>query len=354
MTATSVTMDPRWDKLVRRDPSADGGFFYGVLTTGVYCRPSCPSRRAKPENVRFFPTAAEAEAAGFRPCRRCRPDAPSRRTRDAALVAAACRAMEDAEEPPRLEALAAAAGLSRWHFHRLFRDVTGVTPRAYAAAARARRLRAGLAQAPRVTDAIYDAGFNASSRFYAQSGELIGMTPTAWRQGGAGVEIRFGLARSTLGHVLVAMTEKGICAILLGDDPGTLVEDLARRFPRARIKRGDADFRDHVARVVAMVEQPGTGIDLPLDLQGTAFELKVWQALRAIPPGATASYGEIASRIGRPGAARAVAAACAANKLAVAVPCHRVVAKDGSLAGYRWGVSRKAALLARERKGGKP
>lgn len=348
MNSSSVTSDPRWTKLVHRDAGADGGFFYGVLTTGVYCRPSCPSRTARPENIRFFATAGEAEAAGFRPCKRCRPEALSQARRNAERVAAACRAIEDADEPPKLGELAAAAGLSSFHFHRLFKAETGVTPRAYAMAARARKLRERLGASARVTDAIYDAGFNASSRFYAAAKDLIGMTPTAYRAGGAGVEMRLAVARSTLGFLLVAMSDKGICAISLGDDPQKLVEELAGRFPRASILPDDDDFREYVARVVAFVEEPQIGLDLPLEMRGTAFQQRVWQALRQIPAGTTASYAAIAERIGAPGAARAVAAACAANKLAVAVPCHRVVASDGSLSGYRWGVTRKAALLARE------
>lgn len=351
MTISSVTSDPRWTKVVRRDPAADGGFCYAVVTTGVYCRPSCPSRTANPENVRFFATPAAAEVAGFRPCKRCRPDDLSPARLKSARVAAACRVIEDAEEPPTLRDLAAAAGLSSFHFHRLFKAETGVTPRAYAMAARARKLRAHLGTSARVTDAIYDAGFNASSRFYAAAHDIIGMTPTAWRAGGAGVEMRLSVAPSALGFVLVAMSKKGICAISLGDDPEALVEDLAQRFPRARIEPEDAQFRAHVAEVVAFVERPDLGLDLPLDMRGTAFQQRVWQALREIPVGATTSYAAVAERIGAPGAARAVAAACAANKLAVAVPCHRVVASDGRLSGYRWGVARKAALLAREKGG---
>lgn len=349
---TATERDPRWAAVVVRDRAADGTFFYSVATTGVYCRPSCAARRPRPEHVRFHLTRAEAERAGFRPCRRCRPDQASPAERRAAQVVEACRLIEAADEPPSLEELARAVGLSPHHFHRVFKAVTGVTPKAYAAARRAERLRAGLARSGTATEAIHEAGFNPNGRFYAAVGKLLGMTPRAYRAGGTDAEIRFAVGACSLGAILVAKSAKGICAILLGDDPEALVRDLDDRFPRAVLIGGDAEFEELVAKVVGFVEAPRLGLDLPLDLRGTAFQQRVWQALQAIPPGSTASYAEIAAGIGAAKAVRAVAAACAANPLAVAIPCHRVVRSDGALCGYRWGVARKRALLDREATGG--
>jgi AraC family transcriptional regulator of adaptative response/methylated-DNA-[protein]-cysteine methyltransferase len=339
----------RWDAVVRRDGEADGAFYYSVRSTGVYCRPSCASRRARRENVEFHLTCAEAERAGFRPCKRCLPnEAGGLVAHHAVAVAKACRLMEGADDTPGLDALAAAAGMSRFHFHRVFRAVTGVTPKAYADARRSQKVREELARSRTVTDAIYGAGFNSSGRFYAKSTEMLGMTPTEFRGGGPDAAIRFASGVCSLGIVLVAATEKGVCAILLGDDPAALRRDLEKRFPRATLISGDRDFESTVAQVVSFVEAPRAGLDLPLDVRGTAFQQRVWQALRAIPAGARASYAEIAERIGAPKAVRAVAQACAANALAVAVPCHRVVRQDGGISGYRWGVERKRALLERE------
>lgn len=350
---TPTELDPRWPRVQARDTSADGEFFYSVATTGVYCRPSCAARPANPKNVAFHLTTAEAEGAGFRPCKRCKPDQPPKAERDAALIARVCRIIEAAEEPPALEALARAAGLSPHHFHRLFKAVTGVTPKAYADAHRAMRLREGLETAGSVTEAIYDAGFNSAGRFYEASDALLGMTPRAWRAGGEGAEIRFAVGECSLGAILVARSDKGVCAILLDDDPDALVRDLQDRFPKARLLGGDGGFEQLVARVVGLVEQPGIGLDLPLDVRGTAFQQRVWQALREIPAGTTATYRDIAEKIGQPKAVRAVAGACAANALAIAIPCHRVVRNDGSLSGYRWGVERKQALITREALGEK-
>lgn len=337
-----------WAALAARDAAADGRFVFAVRTTGVYCRPSCPSRAARRENVRFYPGPSEAEAAGYRPCRRCRPDAagPAERRREA--VARACRLIERAETEPALDALAAEAGLSAHHFHRVFRAITGVTPRAYARARRAERLAAALPTAGTVTEALYAAGYNAPSRFYAEALERLGMSPTAYRRGGAGARIRFGVGACALGAILVAASERGVCAILLGDDPDALVRDLQDRFAAAELVGGDAAFEAWMARVIGLVEAPGRGLDLPLDIGGTVFQQRVWEALRRIPVGETASYAEIARAIGLPAAVRAVAMACGANALAVAIPCHRVVRSDGALSGYRWGVERKRALLARE------
>ena len=342
--------DPRWTAVVARDHRADGTFYYSVDTTGVYCRPSCASRQANPKHVRFHSTTADAERAGFRPCRRCRPDQPPLERLHAAKVANICRVIEASDETPSLADLAQRAGLSPYHFHRVFKAVTGVTPKAYAAAHRTERVRNELEKGSKtVTQAIYDAGFNSGGRFYETSNQLLGMTPTDYRAGGADTEIHFAVGECSLGSILVAQSAKGVCAIMLGDDPDSLVRDLQDRFPRATLVGGDAAFDDIVSKVVGFVERPALGLDLPLDVRGTAFQQRVWLALREIPVGSTASYTEIAARIGAPKGARAVAQACGANPLAVAIPCHRVVRTDGSLSGYRWGVERKRKLLKRER-----
>jgi AraC family transcriptional regulator of adaptative response/methylated-DNA-[protein]-cysteine methyltransferase len=347
-TALSVD-DRRWEAVKCRDRSVDGTFYYSVLTTGIYCRPSCASRRPRRENVGFHASPADAERAGFRACKRCRPAEAGLAERQASAVSAACRLIADAEEVPSLDALAAAAAMSRFHFHRVFKAHTGVTPKAYADALRATRLRDELAARDTVTEAIYGAGFNSNGRFYAASSALLGMTPTAFRTGGNGAAIRFAVGECSLGSVLVAATDKGICAIQLGDDPDALVHALQERFPKAQLIGNDEAFEQLVSRVVGLIEAPGSASDLPLDVRGTAFQRLVWQALRGIPPGERASYAEIAARIGRPKAVRAVAQACASNDIAVAIPCHRVVRTDGALAGYRWGIERKRALLEREK-----
>ena len=340
--------DARWDALLARDTGADGRFVYAVRTTGVYCRPSCAARTPRRENVTFHATNEAARAAGFRPCLRCRPDDPPPSERRREAVARACRLIEAEDSPPSLAALAEAAGMSPFHFHRVFREVTGVTPAAYARARRAARLEEALPAARSVTGAIYEAGYGAPSRFYAEAGERLGMAPSRYRKGGAGVRIRFGVGACSLGAILVAATERGICAILLGDDPGTLVRDLQDRFPAADLVGGDTEFEAWMARVIGLVEAPGRTHGLPLDIGGTAFQQRVWQALRAIPPGTTATYADVARAIGAPGSSRAVALACGANAIAVAIPCHRVVRSDGALSGYRWGVARKRDLLTRE------
>ena len=346
--AAATVSDSRWASVVARDAGADGMFYYSVETTDVYCRPSCAARRARPENVRFHATCEDAEKAGFRPCRRCKPNEPALVDQHAARVTVACRIIENAHTPPTLEELAAHVGLSAYHFHRLFKQTTGLTPQQYAAAQRAQRVRKELRRADTVTEAIFDAGYNSNGRFYDKSNEVLGMTPTNYRAGGANITIRFAVGECALGSVLVAQSERGICAILLGDDPDALVRDLQDRFPRARLIGGDRAFEQVVARVVGFVEAPQIGLDLPLDVRGTAFQQRVWQALREVPPGATVSYAEIARRIGAPKAVRAVGAACGANAIAVAIPCHRVVRTDGGLSGYRWGVERKRALLDKE------
>lgn len=347
---TATEEDRRWQAVVERDPAFDGEFVYAVKTTGVYCRPSCAARLAKPANVTFYATGKDAEAAGFRACLRCRPSEAPTADRHAVAVARAVRLIETAEELPALAALARTAAMSPYHFHRVFKAVTGLTPKAYAAAHRAGKMREELGKSGNsVTAAIYGAGFNSSSRFYATTNQVLGMTPSAYRKGGADTEIRFAVGECSLGSILVARSGKGVCAILLGDDPEALVRDLEDRFPKADLVGGDAEFEDTVAKVVGFVDAPAIGLDLPLDMRGTAFQRRVWLALRDIPAGKTTSYAEIAERIGSPKAVRAVAQACAANRIAVAIPCHRVVRRDGDLAGYRWGVERKRALLAKEK-----
>lgn len=344
----ATAQDPRWALVLARDPQADGKFYYSVKSTGVYCRPSCAARTARPENVQFHATREAAEQAGFRPCKRCKPEQAPLSEQHAAMIAGACRWIEEAETIPSLDALAAHAGLSAHYFHRLFKAITGLTPRSYAAAHRGKRIRDALLHTDSVTEAIFDAGYNASSRFYEKSDQLLGMAPSIYRAGGANTDIRFAVGACSLGAILVASSERGVCAILLGDDPDLLVRDLQDRFPRSSLIGGDHEFEQLVARVVGFVEMPAIGLDLPLDVRGTAFQQRVWQALCKIPAGTTVSYSELACRLGLPQAVRAVAQACGANALAVAIPCHRVVRNDGALAGYRWGVARKRALLEKE------
>jgi AraC family transcriptional regulator, regulatory protein of adaptative response / methylated-DNA-[protein]-cysteine methyltransferase len=352
--AEATLADPRWPAVAGRDASEDGRFYYSVATTGVYCRPSCGARLPRPEHVRFHASRSDAEQGGFRPCRRCRPDKPPRAEQHAALVTAACRIIETSDDVPTLDELAQRVGVSTHHFHRLFKRMTGLTPKSYAAAHRERRLRDELDRGARVTDAIVGAGYNSSSRFYEQADDVLGMTAGAYRARGAGKAIRFAIGQCSLGAILVAISERGVCAIMLGDDSDALVDELARRFGRAELIGGDAELERVVAQVVGLVEAPRVGFDLPLDIRGTAFQQRVWQALREIPAGETASYADVARRIGAPRAVRAVAGACAANALAVVIPCHRVVRTDGALSGYRWGVERKRALLDRESIGSAP
>ncbi|NLG75512.1 MAG: bifunctional DNA-binding transcriptional regulator/O6-methylguanine-DNA methyltransferase Ada [Xanthomonadaceae bacterium] len=340
--------DPRWQAVLSRDATADGSFVYSVQTTGVYCRPSCAARRARPEHVRFFANGREAQAAGFRACKRCKPDEPSLLERYGAKVTKACRLIERAETAPSLEALAKAVSMSPYHFHRIFKQITGTTPRQYATAHRERRVRDRLQMGARVTDAIFDAGYGSNSRFYEKAGAVLGMKPRDYRAGGANATIKFAVGECSLGSILVAQSERGICAILLGDDPDALVRDLQDRFPRANLIGGDRQFEEVVAKVVGFVESPGVGLHLPLDVRGTSFQQRVWRALRSIPVGETVTYAQLAQRIGAPKAVRAVAGACASNALAVAIPCHRVIRNDGTLSGYRWGVERKRALLQKE------
>lgn len=341
-----LTDDDRYDALTRRDGSLREAFVIGVKTTGIYCRPGCPARAPKRENVVFFDTVEEARQTGLRPCLRCKPDEAAPGT---GAVETACRMIEQAETPPKLDDLAQAVGLSSFHLHRLFKARTGVTPQAYAAQVRDRRAKAALDAGARVTDAVYDAGFGAPSRFYDAAHARFGMKPAAWKKAGAGETIRVTVAPCSLGQVLVAATDKGVSAIELGDDPAFMLTRFRTRFSQAEIAEDDAALADQVARVVELIDNPrDPGLDLPLDIRGTAFQQKVWQALRTIPAGETWTYGRLAEAVGAPGAARAVGAACGANPVCVVVPCHRVVGSNGSLTGYAWGTDRKKELLRRE------
>ncbi|KQM50689.1 MULTISPECIES: bifunctional DNA-binding transcriptional regulator/O6-methylguanine-DNA methyltransferase Ada [Pseudomonas] len=344
----TTEQDPRWAAIVARDAKADALFVYGVKTTGVYGRPSSASRLPRPENIEFFDTPAQAEAAGYRPSKRAAGDQTQLAAHHAQRVAEACRQIEQAETPPSLEALAHGAGLSAFHFHRVFKAVTGLTPKAYASALRSRKVRHSLKGEHSVTDALYDAGFNSNSRFYESANQLLGMKPSDYKAGGTNSTILFAVGQCSLGAILVAQSQRGVCAILLGDDPDALLRDLQDQFPKAELVGADHEFEQLIAQVVGFIEAPALGLNLPLDLRGTAFQERVWQALRDIPVGSTASYAQIAAQIGAPKSFRAVAQACGANSLAVAIPCHRVVRSDGELSGYRWGVERKRQLLERE------
>lgn len=334
--------DAAWRAVLARDRAADGRFVTGVLTTGIYCRPSCAARHPKRENVRFFADGAGAREAGLRPCLRCRPDGV---TRDADAMTHALAFLAAAGEPPSLAALAKVAGYAPHHFHRLFTRATGVTPAAYARGLRARRAAQALSEGSPVTHALYDAGYAAPSRFYADAPDRLGMTPSAWAAGGRGVTIRWAVAATSLGPMLVAATARGICRLSFGEGEA----DLRRRFPEAAIERGGAELADLVEQAIAAVEAPARMPALPLDVRGTAFQEAVWRELARIPPGETLSYAALASRAGKPGAARAAGTACGANPVAVLVPCHRAQRGDGSLGGYAYGLPIKRALLARER-----
>lgn len=345
-----VTDDERWQAVLRRDDAAEGRFWFSVATTGVYCRPSCAARQPRRENVAFYERREAAERAGFRPCKRCRPDLPPRAERHRDLVAAACRRLTVAEIAPSLADLAEEAGLSPHHFHRIFKSATGVTPKQYAAAHRAGRMKEALEAGASVTEAIYDAGYGGNSRFYEQADARLGMTATSFKQGGKGVTIRYATAQNWLGPVLVAATERGICAILFGEDEKAMLDDLRRRFPTAHLEAAEpgSGYQAWIEETLTFMKAPNGRFALPLDLAGTAFQEQVWQALRAIPAGDTASYADVARAIGKPKSVRAVAQACGANPVAVAIPCHRVVRSDGGLGGYHWGIERKKRLLARE------
>lgn len=342
-----LTDADRWRAVCDNDADIDDRFVYAVSTTGIYCRPGCRSRRPRRENVVFFDNARAAQAAGFRACKRCRPSAFDVDT-DHARVEKACRLIESSDTPPTLAALARQVHVSAYHFHRIFKRITGLTPHQYAVAVRDRRLRGALRTGADVTQAMMDAGFSSSGHFHAAAGAALGMPPSRYGRGGADTEIRFALGECDLGSILVGGTERGICAIDLGDCPQVLLRAFQARFDRARLIGDDAVFQRYVAQIVAFVEQPTDNLALPLDIRGTAFQQRVWNVMRRIPPGRTQSYAQIAAAIGAPKATRAVANACAANRLAIAIPCHRVIRADGEPGGYRWHVSRKQALLARE------
>lgn len=347
ISTMSDAPNDRWTALRARDQTADGHFFYSVRSTGVYCYPSCSARPPLPENVAFYDTREQAEASGFRPCKRCRPDLPPRVEREALLVAEACRLIEGTESIPSLVELAKAVGSSPHHFHRLFKRVTGVTPKSYGDAHRHTRVKTALTNGDSVTKTLYDSGYNSSGRFYDSTDKMLGMTPKAYRAGGRGETIKYSVEQCSLGHVLVALSSRGVCAILMGDTPESLVQDLEETFQKADLQAAATSLRDDVAKMVRLIDDPllEDKTSLPLDIRGTVFQRKVWNALRQIPAGKTVSYSELAAKIGLPKGVRAVASACAANSLAVAVPCHRVIAANGNISGYRWGVKRKKRLL---------
>lgn len=339
---SDIDQDSAWAAVMARDRRADGRFVTGVLTTGIYCRPSCAARHPRRENVRFFTTGAEARDAGLRPCLRCKPDELSR---EAAAIERALALLTQSEEPPSLGRLAEVAGYSPQHFHRLFTRAIGVTPASYARAERARRLEASLDSNGRITDAIYDSGYSGPGRFYADARQRLGMTPSAWRDGGRGETIRWTIAETSLGPMFLAVTGKGICRLSFDEDESSL----RLRFPNARIERGGEEMASLAAQAVAAVEAPERPHDIPLDVRGTAFQEAVWRELSRIPPGESLSYAALAARAGKPGAARAAGTACGSNHIAVLIPCHRARRGDGSAGGYAYGLERKAALLERER-----
>jgi AraC family transcriptional regulator of adaptative response/methylated-DNA-[protein]-cysteine methyltransferase len=337
----TISSDEAWAAFERRDRGWDGRLVGGVKTTGIYCRPSCPARRPKRENVDFFPDGAAARAAGYRPCLRCAPDEVNR---EEIALEKAFALLAAAEEAPSLEDLAADVGYSPHHFHRLFKRAAGVTPAAYYRSLRAKRAEAALADSERITDAIYDAGYSGPARFYADANRRLGMTPSAWRDGGRGETIRWATAETDLGTMLVAATARGICRLSFDEDETAL----RRRFPKAAIAHGGAEMAELVRRTVAAVNAPEKPHDLPLDVHGTAFQEAVWRELQRIPAGETRSYAQIAAAVGRPAAVRAAGSANGANNVAVLIPCHRVIRADGSPGGYAYGLERKARLLARE------
>ncbi len=350
LTPCFQTAEDRWQAVAGRDRRADASFVYAVKTTGIYCRPSCSAKLAKREHVRFFTTPSDAERAGFRACKRCHPKDRSLSEQHQDAVARACRLLETVDETLGLDELAETVSLSPSHLHRVFKAATGLTPKQYATAHRAQRLRDQIGGNTTITTAALNAGFRSQSRLYETSTKTLGMTPTQVRRKGKNAVIRFAVGECSLGSILVAASEVGVCAISLGDDPAVLVKELEDRFSLAELIGGDASFETHVAQAIALIELPATGLKLPLDIQGTAFQQRVWKLLTRIPCGQTTTYTELAEQLGKPEAVRAVASACAANQIAIAIPCHRVVRRDGSLAGYRWGVERKAALLQLEQR----
>ncbi|HQS97823.1 MAG: bifunctional transcriptional regulator/O6-methylguanine-DNA methyltransferase [Novosphingobium sp. 17-62-19] len=344
MHTPPIPDDEAWAAVMARDRAFDGRFVTGVLTTGIYCRPSCSARHPRRENVRFFADGAAARAAGLRPCLRCSPDDVSR---DERAVLAAIEAIKAAGQTPALADLAQRCGYSPTHFQRVFARHTGLSPAAYSRALQKERMAQALTSAESVTDAIYDAGFSGPSRFYSAAEDRLGMTPSAWANGGQGVTIRWAVVPTSLGAMLVAATDKGVCRLSFNEDESAL----RTRFPKAALEQGGEAFGALLADVVAAVEAPGDFAHIPLDVKGTAFQEAVWQALRKIPPGETRSYAQIASEVGKPGAVRAAGSANGANNVAVLIPCHRVIRSDGSLGGYAYGLEIKQRLLNKEREG---
>jgi AraC family transcriptional regulator of adaptative response/methylated-DNA-[protein]-cysteine methyltransferase len=345
-----LSEDEMWQAVLGREKGFEGRFWLGVVTTGIYCRPGCPARTPKRENVRFFETIEAAQAAGLRACKRCKPDDASLDDQQGRIIADVVRQLQQAEEPPVLEELARVVGLSPWYLHRLFKTHTGLTPKQFTAALRSGKMQKALDDGLSVTEAIYAAGYGAPSRMYEEAVPRMGMKPATRRNKGAGMILRYGITDCWLGRVLVAATEKGVCCIQLGHDDAALIEELQQRFARAQLEEAEpgSDYAAWIAQVVTAIDTPAAARKLPLDIQGTAFQEQVWQALRDIPAGETVTYSGLAEKIGKPKAVRAVASACGANKLAVVIPCHRVIGKDGSLTGYRWGKDIKARLLEKE------
>lgn len=340
--------EARWAAVLAKDNQLDGEFVFAVKTTGIYCRPSCPARPAKRQNVEFFDTTVQAASAGYRACKRCKPDGLSQAHARHELVLLACQAIEQSESGLSLDELATKVGLSPHHFHRIFKAATGLTPKQYHKAVQAKRVTTALEEGSSVTEALYDAGFSSSGRFYEDAGANLGMSPSSFRQGGSGERIQHTIEPCSLGVMLVAATLRGVCAIEFADTAPALLERLQTRFPKAVFEEGDLAFKQWVAQILRYLDHPTGSLDLPLDVQGTVFQRRVWKALQDIPCGQTLSYTELAQRLGQPTAVRAVASACANNHIAVAIPCHRVVRTGGALAGYRWGLARKAELLRRE------
>ena len=342
------TDEARWTALEKRDREADGFFYYGVTSTSIVCRPGCSSRLPLRSNVVFFNTCQDALNQGFRPCKRCKPEKNNVAAARADLVIQACRHIEQAENPPTLMDLAERAGLSSSHFHRLFKKIVGVTPKQYTITHQVERFRNNILSGHSVTEAIYQSGFSSSSRAYEKSNSRLGMKPGDLKKGGAAIAIKYGISRCFLGWVIVAASNRGICCIEFGDSPDEVIQLMHQRFPKARLINADEGFNSLINEIVGFIKQPNKDFQIPLDIQGTVFQQKVWAILREIKPGRTKSYSDIAKQLGNPQAVRAVARACAANKLAVVIPCHRVIAKDGRISGYRWGVDRKKLLLENE------
>lgn len=340
-----------WDAIAARDRGMDGVFLYAVLSTGIYCRPGCPSRRPKRENVVYFRNRESAEHAGFRPCKRCKPNVTPGRDGNWDLVENVCRYIDaHPSEPATLDSLSRALGMSPFHLQRTFKALTGITPRAYADSRRLLALKAGLREGHSVTRSMYDAGYGSSSRLYERAASQLGMTPSRYRKQGSGVQIRFAIGATPIGQALIAATPQGVCSIQFGDSAAALENALRAEFPKAEVSRAERELSAHFQTIRDQIRGQGTA-RLPLDIQATAFQRLVWEQLQAIPRGATESYSEVARAIGHPRAARAVARACATNPVAVAIPCHRVVREDGATGGYRWGVKRKQKLLKMERRG---